>query len=41
MLYNTSVLEYNGDSRWNYPNPVVMNSESFQTALQQIQPKQP
>ncbi|MEH2364520.1 P-loop NTPase fold protein [Nostoc sp.] len=22
MLFNTSVLEYNGEKRWNYPNPV-------------------
>lgn len=33
MLFNTSVLEYNGTDRWNYPNPVVMQSELFRTAL--------
>jgi hypothetical protein len=33
MLFNTSVLEYNGENRWNYPNPVVKQNESFQTAL--------
>ena len=35
MLFNTSVLEYNGDHRWNYPNPMVINSEIFQTLLRQ------
>jgi hypothetical protein len=34
MLFNVSVLEYNGNSRWNYPNPVVKQNESFQAALQ-------
>ncbi|MEO0768540.1 MAG: ATP-binding protein [Cyanobacteria bacterium J06649_4] len=33
MLFNTSVLEYNGLNRWNYPNPVVMRSTLFQQAL--------
>jgi hypothetical protein len=33
MLFNTSVLEYNGDKRWNYPNPVVKQNEFFQQAL--------
>lgn len=33
MLFNTSVLEYNGDNRWNYPNPMVIQSELFQTIL--------
>ncbi len=33
MLYNTSVLEYNGNSRWNYINPVVRQSDAFQQAL--------
>ncbi|GAA6622394.1 hypothetical protein [Scytonema sp. NUACC26] len=33
MLFNTSVLEYNGDKRWNYPNPVVKQNEFFQAAL--------
>jgi hypothetical protein len=36
-MFNLSVLEYNGDNRWNYPNPVVRQSESFQTALQNAQ----
>ena len=34
MLFNTSVLEYNGDKRWNYPNPVVKQNEFFQQALE-------
>ncbi|HAX85951.1 MAG TPA: hypothetical protein DCY91_06685 [Cyanobacteria bacterium UBA11370] len=33
MLFNTSVLEYNGDKRWNYPNPVVKRNEFFQEAI--------
>ncbi|MDB9537484.1 AAA family ATPase [Dolichospermum planctonicum CS-1226] len=36
MLFNTSVLEYNGDNRWNYPNPVVMQNELFRKALAEI-----
>ncbi|MEQ9625204.1 P-loop NTPase fold protein [Coleofasciculus chthonoplastes] len=37
MLFNVSVLEYNGDKRWNYPNPVVKQNEFFQKALTAIQ----
>ncbi len=37
MLFNTSVLEYNGTQRWNYVNPVVKYSDAFQKALQAIQ----
>jgi energy-coupling factor transporter ATP-binding protein EcfA2 len=33
MLFNTSVLEYNGDRRWNYIAPVVKQSDAFQKAL--------
>lgn len=33
MMFNTSVLEYNGSDRWNYPNPVVKRSAFFQQAL--------
>jgi hypothetical protein len=33
MLFNTSVLEYNGNSRWNYINPVIKQSNIFQQAL--------
>jgi energy-coupling factor transporter ATP-binding protein EcfA2 len=36
MLFNTSVLEYNGTDRWNYPNPVVLHSELFRTALRTL-----
>jgi hypothetical protein len=33
VLYNTSVLEYNGDNRWNYVNPVIKQSHLFKEAL--------
>ena len=33
VLYNTSVLEYNGSNRWNYVNPVIKRSDLFQEAL--------
>jgi len=33
MLFNTSVLEYNGDRRWNYISPVVKHSDAYQQAL--------
>jgi energy-coupling factor transporter ATP-binding protein EcfA2 len=36
MLFNTSVLEYNGLDRWNYPNPAVRESELFKDALQEL-----
>lgn len=36
MLFNTSVLEYNGLDRWNYPNPVILQSQLFQAALQEV-----
>lgn len=36
MLFNTSVLEYNGLDRWNYPNPAVIQSAFFQSALQEF-----
>jgi energy-coupling factor transporter ATP-binding protein EcfA2 len=38
MLFNTSVLEYNGLDRWNYPNPAVQRSAAFQTALAELMP---
>jgi hypothetical protein len=41
MLFNTSVLEYNGSDRWNYPNPVVRRSDLFQTALAELTPAAP
>jgi hypothetical protein len=37
MLFNTSVLEYNGMDRWNYPNPAVKESELFKEALRQLE----
>lgn len=33
LLFNTAVLEYNGGTRWVYPNPVVRQSEPFKRAL--------
>jgi histone H3/H4 len=36
LLFNTSVLEYNGQSRWNYVNPVLKKSDAFQKALQSL-----
>jgi AAA ATPase domain len=41
MLFNTSVLEYNGDKRWNYPNPVVKQNEFFQKAIESVLAAQP
>ncbi|MGF2038530.1 MAG: P-loop NTPase fold protein [Nostoc sp. CmiVER01] len=41
MLFNTSVLEYNGDKRWNYPNPVVKQNEFFQKAIESALAAQP
>ncbi|PZO22886.1 MAG: hypothetical protein DCF25_01930 [Leptolyngbya foveolarum] len=40
MLFNTSVLEYNGLDRWNYPNPAVQQSDLFQDALKQLTEKE-
>lgn len=37
LLFNLSVLEYNGSSRWNYVNPLVKQSYAFQQALRSIQ----
>ncbi|MCC3447732.1 MULTISPECIES: P-loop NTPase fold protein [unclassified Microcoleus] len=37
LLFNLSVLEYNGNSRWNYVNPLVKQSYAFQQALASIQ----
>lgn len=34
-LFNTSVLEYNGEQRWNYPHPTVIRIDAFQRALDQ------
>jgi energy-coupling factor transporter ATP-binding protein EcfA2 len=33
LLFNLSVLEYNGDNRWNYINPALKQSSLFQDAL--------
>jgi hypothetical protein len=33
LLYSTAVLEYNGSSRWIYPNPLVRRSTLFQEAF--------
>jgi len=35
-LFNTSVLEYNGNQRWNYPHPTVMKIDAFQRAVNAI-----
>ena len=37
LLFNLSVLEYNGNSRWNYVNPLLKQSYAFQQALESIQ----
>lgn len=37
LLSSLFVLEYNGNSRWNYVNPLVKQSYGFQQALQSIQ----
>ncbi|MGK7881045.1 MAG: hypothetical protein AB4060_13225 [Crocosphaera sp.] len=37
LLFNLSVLEYNGDNRWNYINPVLKQSSLFQKALKNEQ----
>jgi hypothetical protein len=36
LLFNVSVLEYNGNSRWNYVNPLLKQSYAFQQALESI-----
>lgn len=36
VLFNTSVLEYNGINRWNYVNPVIKRSDLFQQALKSL-----
>ncbi len=33
LLFSTAVLEYNGDRRWAYPNPLVRRSDLFKQAL--------
>ncbi len=34
LLFNTSVLEYNGKNRWNYVNPLIKQINAFQKALE-------
>jgi hypothetical protein len=35
MLFSTALLEYNGNDRWNYPNPLLMRSNAFTKVLEQ------
>lgn len=37
MLFNLSVLEYNGDRRWNYMNPVIKKCDAYREALRLAQ----
>jgi hypothetical protein len=37
LLFNLSVVEYNGKSRWNYVNPLLKQSYAFQQTLESIQ----
>jgi hypothetical protein len=37
MLFNVSVLEYQGGTRWNYPNPIVKRIEKFKNAVANLQ----
>lgn len=39
LLFNLSILEYNGANRWNYINPVLKSSSLFQEALVNEQQK--
>lgn len=34
LLFSTAVLEYNGDRRWAYPNPLVRRSDLFKQAVE-------
>jgi hypothetical protein len=36
MLFNTSALEYNGNDRWNYINPVVESIQAFKKVLKNV-----
>jgi hypothetical protein len=38
VIFNTSALEYNGNERWNYINPVVKSIECYQNALKVYTP---
>ena len=33
LLFNISILEYNGNDRWNYVNPVIKQIDGFQKSL--------
>ena len=37
LLFNTSVLEYNGKKRWNYVNPLIKRIDAFQKELTLIE----
>ncbi|MEA5470964.1 hypothetical protein [Spirulina sp. 06S082] len=37
MLFNVSILEYQGETRWNYPNPLVKRIEKFKKAMANLQ----
>ena len=41
LLFNTSVLEYNGSDRWNYVNPLIKQIDAFQKAVEQEEQSQP
>jgi AAA ATPase domain len=36
MLFSTALLEYNGNDRWNYPNPLLMRSNAFTKAIDNL-----
>ena len=37
LLFNLSILEYSGSTRWNYINPVIKSSNLFKEALKNEQ----
>jgi energy-coupling factor transporter ATP-binding protein EcfA2 len=37
LIFNVSVVKYNGNRRWNYVNPLVKQSYAFQQALESLQ----
>ena len=37
LMFNTSVLEYNGSDRWNYVNPLIRRIDTFQKELTRIE----
>ena len=37
LLFNISILEYNGNNRWNYVNPVIKQIDGFQKSLEDEQ----